>query len=317
MFYICSMLGLHTVWFKNDLRVHDHAALRAAGQSAERDGGRVIALYIFDPDAWDAATPMRRQFLVESLRDLQVALDRRGAQLHIRYGAAVEIFSELHRSHRVLSIHTHETPETHVSDRPLEAWAMRAGVALRVHQQYGPLPTQSGFFDVDSDWEAFMSEPRREAADVSHAANVGVGYWPDMIDNDHKEASSVAGGRRVAIDTLRSILGSPSSAGASDPMVAMSGREAYQALKPYLDIGALSVRETWQAAMSTRQQYQKSGHELRAATLASFIQCLPALHLDKYRRQSARRGASKSGAWRSSPGQTQQMSFGFQDPKQA
>ena len=40
------MSGVHIIWFRDDLRVHDHAALRAACQNAERDGASVLALYI-------------------------------------------------------------------------------------------------------------------------------------------------------------------------------------------------------------------------------------------------------------------------------
>ena len=311
------MLGLHLVWFRNDLRVHDHAALRAAVQNADRDGGRVVALYIFDPETQEYPQAGEHRFLIESLRDLQVALDRRGAQLHLRTGSAVEIFSELHRAHRILSIHSHETPQADASDRQIEAWAMRAGVALRVYQQYGPLPVSSGFFDMDSDWEAFMSEPRREASDVTQAANVGVGYWPEPLAAEGTRGGSSVGGRRQAISLLRIILGSPSNPGAAEPSDIASGVEAYRILKPYLEIGALSVRETWQAAISTRQQYLKSGHEIRAAVLASFIQCLPGLHLEKTPVKS-RRSARRSGAQSHSfTGTGDQMSFGFRDPRQA
>ena len=309
------MLGLHIVWFRNDLRVHDHAALRAAVQSADRDGGRVVALYIFEPETDVSAG--RQRFLIESLRDLQTALDRRGAQLHLRSGVPVEVFSELHRAHRILSIHGHEAPHLVGPDRQIEAWAMRAGVALRVHQQYGPLPLSSGFFEADSDWEAFMSEPRREASDVARAADIGVGYWPELTGTPGMDADARPGGRRAALALLRTVLGSPSNPGSIDRSDVGTGVEAYHVLKPYLEIGALSVRETWQAAISARQQYMKSGHEIQAAILASFIQCLPGLHLEKHQRSSGnRQGRARPTSYRKTE-DSDQMSFGFRDPRQA
>ena len=198
------MPGLHLIWFRNDLRVHDHAALRAACHCAERDGGEVLALYMVETHASDDEAQVS-QGQSAALRELQVALDRRGAQLHLRYGTPLEILSDLHRRHRILSLHCHETPETSLLDRQLEAWAMRAGVALRIYQQYGPLPLANGFFEADSDWEHFMSEPRREASDIGSAADVGVGRWPDVTSDEEDK-----GGRKHAIDLLRSFLGSPS-----------------------------------------------------------------------------------------------------------
>lgn len=302
------MSGLHLVWFRNDLRVHDHAALRAACHCAERDGGEVLALYMIEANALGDAAQVSRG-LSDALRELQVALDRRGAQLHLRPGVPLEILSDLHRRHRILSLHCHETPETSVLDRQLEAWAMRAGVALRVYQQYGPLPLANGFFEAVSDWEHFMSEPRREASDIGAAADVGVGRWPDVASEEEDR-----GGRKQAIELLRRFLGSPSQS-ESQPIAAFgSGRDAYQVLRPFLELGVLSIRETWQAAISTRQRYLKAGYDIRAARVASFIECLPTLHLEKHRlkREPALRPASES----QTPVSKDQLSFRFPESRQ-
>lgn len=307
LFYICSMSGLHLIWFRNDLRVHDHAALRAACHCAERDGGAVLALYTLMSDMVDQSGQVSPG-LIEALRELQVALDRRGAQLHLRYGAPLEILSELHRQHRILSLHCHETPETTHLDRQLEAWAMRAGIALRVYQQYGPLPVVNGFFEADSDWEHFMSEPRREASDIAHAADVGVGRWPDPR-HASQDTMAPTGGRKRAIQLLRDFLGSPSTPETKPDSRFASGHDAYQALRPYLLLGVLSVRETWQAAISTRQRYLAAGYDLRAARVGSFVECLPALHLEKHRvNRNERRQTDAPSASRSAD---DQMSFEF------
>ncbi len=58
------------VWFKRDLRVHDHAPLLQASRNAP-----VLCLYIVEPSVWaaaDAAT-QHYQFLRESLLDLDAA----------------------------------------------------------------------------------------------------------------------------------------------------------------------------------------------------------------------------------------------------
>lgn len=63
------------VWFKKDLRVHDHAALAAAVKR-----GRVCCLYIIEPSLWrspDAST-QHYEFTLESLRDLYLEIKRLG-----------------------------------------------------------------------------------------------------------------------------------------------------------------------------------------------------------------------------------------------
>ncbi|MCR9270671.1 MAG: deoxyribodipyrimidine photo-lyase [Hyphomonadaceae bacterium] len=302
------MTGLHILWFRSDLRVHDHAALRAVCHSAARDGGAVMALYVFPENERELDV-----FLMDGLRDLQAALDRRGAQLHLRQGHPVEVLSELHRQHRILSVHTHETPTQMQSDRDVEAWAMRAGLPFRVYQQYGPLPTPNDFFDSDSSWESFMAEPRREAPEIEVAANVGVGAWPDM-DRAFagSEQSGAKGGRAEAIKLLRTLLGAAPPAGAS-PSAGQSGDAAFAALRPHLLLGTVSVREVWQAAISARQTYLRSGHEIRAAMIASFIELLPSIHADKYRRSEPMRRRHYPAQARDRAVGTQ-MRLGFMEP---
>ncbi|MEO0451053.1 MAG: deoxyribodipyrimidine photo-lyase [Pseudomonadota bacterium] len=306
------MLGVHIIWFRDDLRVHDHAALRAACQNAERDGAGVLALYILPK-----GTRFISRFLYDGLRDLQTALDRRGAQLHVRYGTPIEVLSDLHRAHRVLSVQAHEASDVSQVDRDVEAWAMRAGLPYRVYQQFGPLPTASDFFDADSSWEAFMSEPRREASDIAKSANIGVGAWPEpeeTVASSAYGASSGQGGRKAAIQLLRAILAAPGSS-STDAHLPESGTAAYQTLAPYLERGMLSVREAWQAAISARQQSVQAGQEIRAAMIASFIQGLPTLHLEKHpRRQGPRRLAPRGNG--ASPQQAgAQLSLGFAEPR--
>ncbi len=75
------------LWFRRDLRLHDHPALRAA-----IDAGPVAPLFVLDPvlvrGRW--SSPNRTAFLLASLRDLDAALRARGARLHLRIGRPAE-----------------------------------------------------------------------------------------------------------------------------------------------------------------------------------------------------------------------------------
>ncbi len=61
------------LWFRRDLRLHDHHALLAAAA----DDADVLACYVLDPRLTSAAGPRRLQFLFDSLRELRDALDGR------------------------------------------------------------------------------------------------------------------------------------------------------------------------------------------------------------------------------------------------
>ncbi|MCV7317647.1 cryptochrome/photolyase family protein [Mycolicibacterium confluentis] len=61
------------LWFRRDLRIHDHPALLAAAA----DGADVLACYVLDPRLTASAGARRLQFLYDSLREVRDALDGR------------------------------------------------------------------------------------------------------------------------------------------------------------------------------------------------------------------------------------------------
>ena len=272
MFHICSMTGLHVTWFRQDLRVHDHAALRAACQSADREGGQVLALYIL-PKAAEGVPEAAAQsrFLGQALIDLRDALAQREAVLHLRQGDALDVLSDLHIKHRLLSLHAHDTAPPEPIEAKVEAWALRAGVPFRQHPQFATSISPYSHESWQTVWERFMARPRNEAPDMIPSANVGIGRWP--AGSDDRQADAAEGGRKSAILQLRRFLGSGAETGAH----LQSGQAAYDALAPHLQLGTVSLREVWQAAVGAHQQALKAGLDIRAASIAHFLQLLPNL----------------------------------------
>src|SRR3954447_19904278 len=84
--------GMRTalVWFRRDLRVHDHPALTAAQREAEL----VVPVFVLAPRLLDAGrfpSANRAWFLLASLRELRGALRERGAELFVRAGRPEEV----------------------------------------------------------------------------------------------------------------------------------------------------------------------------------------------------------------------------------
>ncbi len=81
------------VWFRQDLRLSDQPALRAAVQA----GGPVIAVYIHDPEsegAW-AAGGASRWWLHHALKDLGEQLEAIGGALILRQGPSLKVLEAL------------------------------------------------------------------------------------------------------------------------------------------------------------------------------------------------------------------------------
>ena len=81
------------LWLRRDLRVHDHPALTAALDGAER----VVPVYVLDPRLLRGprASANRTWFLLHSLADLAESLAARGAPLVVRTGSPEQLVPEL------------------------------------------------------------------------------------------------------------------------------------------------------------------------------------------------------------------------------
>ena len=96
---------VHVVWFKRDLRLHDHTPLAAASAA-----GAVLPLYIVEPMLWrqpDAAARHWRQ-VCAALAELADDLRRLDLNLVIRTGEATEILSALHAARPIEGLWSHQ-----------------------------------------------------------------------------------------------------------------------------------------------------------------------------------------------------------------
>lgn len=87
------------VWFRNDLRLHDHEALSEALRTADE----IIPIYVFDERVWNGHTHFgfrkqgvfRAQFMLESVEELRNSLRALGSELYIRIGKPEVLLPEL------------------------------------------------------------------------------------------------------------------------------------------------------------------------------------------------------------------------------
>jgi deoxyribodipyrimidine photo-lyase len=244
------------LWFKRDLRLHDHAALHHAVRC-----GPVLPLYIIEPELWRQPDASARQwsFVAESLAELDLALSGLGLRLILRVGDAVPVLDALATRHGVCNLVSHQETGnlwTFARDQRVAAWARDKGI------RWTETPGQGVFrrLATRDGWTA-----RRDAAMAQPLLAVppmtGVVEEPGHIPNPQEFGLSgdacpyrQQGGRAAGLRLLDSFLASRAEtyrAGMSSPL---TGENACSRLSPHLAWGTLSGREVAQATAVAQNQ---------------------------------------------------------------
>lgn len=134
------------VWYRNDLRLHDHEPLHQAGKLAHE----VMPLYCFDPRQFGKTSfgfpktgAFRSQFLLESLADLRRSLRALRSDLILRQGKPEIVIPEIARQFNITAVYYHQevTAEEVAVETALRLALDPLGVALQSfwgHTLYHP-----------------------------------------------------------------------------------------------------------------------------------------------------------------------------------
>jgi deoxyribodipyrimidine photo-lyase len=244
------------IWFRRDLRVHDHPALRAA--LANHD--RVVPVFCLDDALLHGrhASGPRSQFLLECLAELDATLRKRGSALVIRRGPPERELAAIARESGAEEIHfsADVTPFARRRGERVRAALTRAGVTLHAHagvnviDAVGSPQTQSGkpytvFTPFHRTWER---EPRRDVLGPPRKlpplpARLAKGRIPSLgaLGLEQEVREPARGGETHARERLVRFLEHDvhSYASARDALAA----DSTSRLSPYLHFGCISARE--------------------------------------------------------------------------
>lgn len=276
-----SGVGLHIVWFKRDLRVHDHAALARAAEQASEAGGAVLPLYVVEPELWAEPDYAGRHyaFLRESLDDLRRELARLGQPLVVRIGSVVQLLARLNHRHRIAALYAHEETGnawTYRRDRAVAAWCRAHGVPWHELRQNGVIRGLRQRDGWARRWEGFMRRaPAPAPSGLRPIPEIAPGLLPSAHDlglADDPCPQRQRGGRAAAIERLESFLeerGAGYRAAMASPI---AGFDACSRISPHLALGVLSTREAAHALARRRTQLAAGSGEVRgwAGSLRSF-----------------------------------------------
>jgi deoxyribodipyrimidine photo-lyase len=245
----------HIVWFKRDLRVHDHAALEAA----VRSGLPVIGLYCVEPGYWALPDVSRRHwhFIHDCLRDLSHDFHVRGGHLIVRVGDVIEILSDLQRQFGHFVLHSHEETGnnwTFQRDINVGQWCRSQGLVWHEYASHGVVRRLGNRDGWQRLRDARMALPLIDAPILIPALDGLEAGGAPRKDDALFGASSIGhvqeGGRINGQEVLASFLKERSRkymATISKPGV--SARHCSR-LSAHIAYGALSVREIEQATKS-------------------------------------------------------------------
>ena len=126
------------VWYRNDLRLHDHKPLYQAWQ----EKAQIIPVYCFDSREFATTSfgfsktgKYRAQFLVESISNLRQSLEKLGSNLIVRQGLPEEEISEIAQQLKVDAVYYHE--EVTAEELTVENNLKKALFNIRVtHQSF-------------------------------------------------------------------------------------------------------------------------------------------------------------------------------------
>ena len=240
---------LQVVWFKRDLRIHDHAALFEASKH-----GPILPLYIFEPAYWKLPDSSERHlwWITQSLKELRTKLADLGQPLVVRTGEAISILEAIKSKYGRFSLHAHQETGndwTFRRDSAVHAWCKANSVTFSEYKQFGVIRGKSRPSNWAQLWENHMSEPEwptpkalprldSELGEIPNRSGINTPYLP---------------GEDFALETLNSFLTERCRGyrgGISSPLKAET---AGSRLSPYITWGNISLRRVLK---STRDAYQ-------------------------------------------------------------
>jgi len=244
------------VWFKRDLRAHDHAPITAASELGEP----VIALYVVEDDYWQLPDTSYRQwaFARDSLADLDRQLASAGNQLTVIRGEMINVLQTLKRSHDIQRIFCHRETGgqwTFERDKAVIDWCHEQQIEFREWNQFGVVRRLKDRDLWDKAWTGLMRQPVLPAPGHLRAPEKPMegALDPNSIEVNAGGAcpDRQVGGSRKGESLLNSFLDRRCIGyqyNMSSPVTAVN---ACSRLSPHIAFGTVSLRNIYQQAKGT------------------------------------------------------------------
>ena len=268
---------LFIVWFKKDLRWHDHAALSNGAEWAAQTGGRVLPLWVYEPTMWQQSDMAAQHagFANECLGELDAWIRQDSfekAQLCRINGEMVDVLDALHAKLGAFTlVSTEETGNawSYARDLAVSDWCKANAVAWREFPSNGVVRrllshgggrnkwTQHRLKRLQNDVLIAPEQVRWVQAD----ALVGLTTCGEIAAGDLRlpgpdKASRKRGGRSLALTELHTFLHQRGRTYRFDMSSPVTAPESCSRISAQLAWGTLSIRECMHAVAQRRAELQ-------------------------------------------------------------
>lgn len=242
---------LQIVWFKRDLRVHDHAPLTKASSI-----GPVLPLYIVEPELWSLPDSSRRHwhFIHDSLAELKERLADLGAPLVFKVGEACKVLAELHQQVGPFTLWSHEETGnnwTYQRDIAVASWCHAHEIKWIESPTNGIVRRLKARDQWATLREARMTSPLEKVPQKVQAGPLVVSdplpSKAAFIFGEQNTSAVQKGGRKEGIKVLKSFLQERSRHYMSSISRPEASEKFGSRLSPHITFGTLSIREIEQA----------------------------------------------------------------------
>ena len=238
------------VWFKRDLRIHDHQPLLEASKC-----GPVLPLYVVEPHFWAQPDASARQweFCRECLEELQQELTALGQPLVTRVGEPTAVLRSLLRQGGIAKLWSHEETGnswTYKRDRSVRRWLSEQGIPRQESPNNGVIRRLHHRNGWASMWQKRMGAERVPAPDfllpISGLESAQLPTTAELNLQSDLCPDRQRGGRIAALELLDSFLDSRGRNYARELSSPLTAFRSCSRLSAHLTYGTVSMREVSQ-----------------------------------------------------------------------
>lgn len=250
-------MKINLVWLKRDLRLSDHAPIKAAAQDFP-----VLLVYFFEPSLMKSPESDLRhwRFVWQSLKQMKEQLATVGATITVIHGEVLEGLRLIQKKFEIQSIYSHiETglKVTYDRDKAVAKYLNQQQIPWVEYSQQGVrrgLKNRDGWSDY---WYGFMSQPCAEVdlKSIRFCSFRSQYLAGELLTEIQKPNPNFQpGGYRDAQAVLTSFLTHRAKNYSKHISKPLESRDSCSRLSPYLAWGNISVRQVYQATIAHQQQ---------------------------------------------------------------
>jgi deoxyribodipyrimidine photo-lyase len=246
-------------WHRNDLRISDNHGLSVAA-----DAGKVVPVFVFDPEILEYASPPRVAFMLEALDALRNQYRELGSDLCVRVGDPTTELIDLAADYNISRVVWNQDYSglARDRDRKVKATLNQAGYSTKsthdrlFHTPGELIPSEEAPLEVYDDfWKRLRPEqggPRYESPDSTVLADVSGGEMPDLDDLgfDTPVADIPAAGESAAQDALETFCADQIHK--YETAVQQPGEGTVSRLSDHIRWGTISVRQVYAGVEDAR-----------------------------------------------------------------